>query len=270
MERHLPKDLLVEAHHKLWWEANVQLAIQRHGSKLRPYVTEKPDQGEGAVAANLIQPVRAIRDTGRRRSNISLTAERKRRWLIYRDPIAVGACIDAEDTFRQVGEPTSELIENGAKAIGRGIDGRILGLNQDGAAGILGSIIEGKRPGAAGIALPAGNIALHGGAGRGCAPPGRRGRDGGALGGRLRAPRAGGSEYPHRGAGGRDALCPGPSTHPLHPDARSLSDARRLRIAVPRSRAKAASHAWPSRPSGRPKGATACRRTPWRWSRRQP
>lgn len=167
----MPKNLLVEAHHKLWWEANAQLATQRHGSKLRPYVTEKPDQGEGAVAANLIQPVRAIRDTGRRRSNISLTAERKRRWLIYRDPIAVGACIDAEDTFRQVGEPTSELIENGAKAIGRGIDGRILGLNQDGAAGILGSIIEGKRPGAAGIALPAGNIALHGGAGRGCAPP---------------------------------------------------------------------------------------------------
>ena len=50
----MPKDILVEAHHKLSFEANVQLATQRHGSKLRPYVTEKPCQGEGAVAANLI------------------------------------------------------------------------------------------------------------------------------------------------------------------------------------------------------------------------
>lgn len=156
----MPKDLLVEQHHKLQFEANVQLATQRLGSKLRPYVTEKPCSGEGAVAANTILPIKAIRDTGRRRSNIEITAERKRRWLIYRDPIAVGDYVDAEDTFRQMGEPTSELIRNGAMAIGRGIDECIMGV-QDGVVGeggILGSVVEGKRPGAAGVALPNGNI----------------------------------------------------------------------------------------------------------------
>jgi len=157
----MPKDLLVEQHHKLQFEANTQLATQRFGSKLRRYVVEKPCSGEGAVAANLIDPVKAVRDVGRRRSNIEITAPRRRRWLIYRDPIAVGDYIDAEDTFRQIGEPTSELIQNGAMAIGRGIDDCILGLNEDGTVGeggILGSVVEGKRPGGAGIALPGGNI----------------------------------------------------------------------------------------------------------------
>ena len=36
----MPKDLLVEQHHKLQFEANIQLATQRFGSKLRKYVTE--------------------------------------------------------------------------------------------------------------------------------------------------------------------------------------------------------------------------------------
>lgn len=164
----MPKDILVEAHHKLSFEANVQLATQRYGSKLRKYVTEKPCTGEGAVAANLIMPIRAIRDVGRRRANIQTTAERKRRWLVYRDPIAVGDYIDNEDVFRQTGEPTSELIRNGSMAIGRGIDECILGLNEDGTigeGGILGTIVEGKRPGGAGIALSSGNVTVHGGTG---------------------------------------------------------------------------------------------------------
>lgn len=164
----MPKDLLVEAHHKLSFEANVQLATQRYGSKLRKYVTEKPCSGEGAVAANLIDPIDYVEDGGRRRSNISVTANRRRRWLIYRDPIAVGDYIDNEDVFRQTGEPTSELIRNGAMAIGRGIDNRILGMNRDGTigeGGIFGAIVEGKRPGGAATALPSGNITAHGGTG---------------------------------------------------------------------------------------------------------
>lgn len=163
----MPKDLLVEKHHKLSFEANVMLATQRYGSKLRRYVTEKPCTGEGAVAANLIMPIKAIRDTGRRRANIEITAERKRRWLMYRDPIAVGDYIDSEDVFRQSGEPTSELVQNGAMAIGRGIDDCILGIEDGviGEGGILGGIVEGKRPGNAAIALPAGNITVHGGTG---------------------------------------------------------------------------------------------------------
>lgn len=164
----MPKDILVEAHHKLSFEANVQLATQRFGSKLRKYVTERPCTGEGAVAANLIDPIDYVDDGGRRRSNITTTANRRRRWLIYRDPIAVGDYIDNEDVFRQTGEPTSELIKNGTMAIGRGLDNRILGMNRDGTigeGGILGPIVEGKRPGGAGVALPGGNTIVHGGTG---------------------------------------------------------------------------------------------------------
>lgn len=163
----MPKDILVQDHNKLTFDANIQLATQRHGPKLRRYVTEKPCTGEGAVAANLIMPIKAIRDSGRRRSNIETTAERKRRWLIYRDPIAAGDYIDNEDVFRQSGEPASELVENAAKAIGRGIDDCILGIEDGvvGEGGILGAVVEGKRPGGAGIALPNGNTTVHGGTG---------------------------------------------------------------------------------------------------------
>lgn len=163
----MPKDILVQDHNKLTFDANIQLATQRHGPKLRRYVTEKMCTGEGATAANLIMPIVAVRDSGRRRSNIETTAERKRRWLIYRDPIAAGDYIDNEDVFRQSGEPASELVENAAKAIGRGIDDCILGIEGGvvGEGGILGAVVEGKRPGGAGVALPGGNITVHGGTG---------------------------------------------------------------------------------------------------------
>lgn len=162
----MPKDILVEAHHKLAFDSAVRLALQRNGSKLRAYVTEKPCTGEGAVAANTIGPITAVRRSGRRRSNVQTTAERARRWLVYRDPLEVGDYIDSEDVFRQSGEPTSELIDNGTRAIGRGIDDTILGVEGGliTEGGIFGTVVTGKRPGAQ-LALPTGNVIVHGGTG---------------------------------------------------------------------------------------------------------
>ncbi len=164
----MPLDTQVEPHHKLSFLTNFELATQQWGPKLRRFVTERICTGEGAVAADLIGQVNYSRIPSRRRSNPENVPNRERRWLVYRDPIAVGDYIDNEDVFRQTGEPTSELIRNGSMAIGRGIDECILGLNEDGTigeGGILGTIVEGKRPGGVGIALSSGNVTAHGGTG---------------------------------------------------------------------------------------------------------
>ena len=164
----MPFDTLVEQHHKLTFAANFMLATQYLGPKLRPWVTEQTCAGEGATAADLIDPVNYQRGSGRRRSNIENVPNRRRRWLIYRDPLETGQYLDSVDKFRMIDDPGSELMRVHAAAIGRGIDDTILGLDEDGAVaegGILGSIVEGKRPGGAGVALPGAQTTVHGAAG---------------------------------------------------------------------------------------------------------
>ncbi|MEC9435158.1 MAG: phage capsid protein [Pseudomonadota bacterium] len=141
-------DQLVEAHHQLGMSNAVELALQRLGPKLRPYVTEKPCIGEAVPASDLLGTVKARRGQGRRRSNIENPVPKTRRWLEYRDPIETGQYLDKEDKFRSAMEPQSEIIQAHANAIGRAIDDLILGLDDDGnlsVGGILGSAVEGKR-----------------------------------------------------------------------------------------------------------------------------
>lgn len=162
-------DTLVEPHHKLSFQANFELATQQWGPKLRQYVTERPCTGEGAVAADLIGKVNYSRIGSRRRSNPENAPNRTRRWLVYRDPIQSGQYLDKVDVFKMIDDPSSELMEAHAGAIGRGVDDCILGLDEDGGiaeGGILGTIIEGKRPGSgSAIALPAKHLTVHGGVG---------------------------------------------------------------------------------------------------------
>ncbi|MDR6266542.1 phage capsid protein [Roseobacter sp. N2S] len=160
-------DTKVEDHHKLQFGENFKLATAYEGSKLRPFVTEQPCSGEGAVAADLIGDITYIRRSGRRRSNIENVPDRERRWLVYRDPIETGQYLDKVDKFRQIDDPTSQLIRRHNLAIGKGIDDTILGLDDDGAVdfgGILGSATEGKRPGAT-VELPSQYRTVHGSAG---------------------------------------------------------------------------------------------------------
>lgn len=149
-------DTLVQDHHKLMFKENFLMVTQRDGSKLRPHVTEDSCSGEGAVAADLIGEVKYTRRTGRARSNPEIVPPRSRRWLVYRDPIETGQYLDTEDKFRMIDDPSSRLYETHNRAIRRGVDDIILGLDEDGkvdVGGILGKVAEGKRPGAAGVAL---------------------------------------------------------------------------------------------------------------------
>lgn len=160
----MPLDTRVEQHHRLLFTENFMLATQQRGSKLRPFVTEQPCSGEGAVAADIIGEISYRRGTGRQRNNIENVPENNRRWLVYRDPIETGQYLDTVDKFRQINRPDSRLMEAHVAAIRRGVDDTILGLDEDGKVGeggILGKITEGKRPGGAGIGLPAEYRTLH-------------------------------------------------------------------------------------------------------------
>lgn len=161
-------DQRVEQHHKLLFRDTFMQVTQYKGSKLRPYVTEQACSGEGAVAADLIGIVTYRRGTGRRRSNIENVPERTRRWLVYRDPIETGQYLDNVDKFRQSGQPDSMLVDAHVGAMRRGVDDTILGIDENGfvgEGGILGQVVEGKRPGGAGVALDAQYKTVHGGAG---------------------------------------------------------------------------------------------------------
>jgi hypothetical protein len=161
-------DQLVEQHHKLQFQSNFMLATQYMGPKLRPYVTEQTCAGEGAVAADLIQPVKYRRLSGRRRSNEENPAGRTRRWLMYRDPVWTGQYLDSVDKFRQIDDAGSDLMRTHAAEIGRAVDDIILGLDEDGnigEGGLLGTIVEGKRPGNAPVALDSQYITVHGSVG---------------------------------------------------------------------------------------------------------
>lgn len=160
-------DTRVEAHHQLGLSNAVQLALQQMGSKLRPFITEKPASGEAIPATDLIEAVVAQRGNGRRRSNIENPVARSRRWLVYREPIETGQYLDKEDKFRSAMDPTSEIVQAHTSAMGRGIDDLILGIDNVGAVtegGIFGAVGEGKRNTATST-LPAANITVHGGTG---------------------------------------------------------------------------------------------------------
>ncbi len=161
-------DQLVADHNKLMFGDNFMIATQQMGSKLRAYVTEKDCAGEGAVAADIVGEVKAKRRTERARTNIDNPPNRTRRWLVYRDLIETGQYLDKEDLWRQIDDPQSELLQAHAAAAGRAVDDTILGLDEDGnidIGGVLGSVVEGKRPGGAGVGLPAKHKTVHGGTG---------------------------------------------------------------------------------------------------------
>lgn len=164
----MPYDAQVEDHHKLTFRDNFLMVTQRMGSKLRPFVSEMPCTGEGAVAADLIGEVTYSRSSSRPRTNIENVPSRSRRWLVYRDPIKTGQYLDSVDKFRMIDDPTSRLYETHVNAIKRGVDDTILGLDEDGtvdSGGILGAVAEGKRPGDGTASLASEFITVHGSAG---------------------------------------------------------------------------------------------------------
>lgn len=150
----------VEDHHRLEMKSNFEVALQQLGSKLRPHVMEKPCTGEGAVAVDLIDAVSARRRTASPTPNPTNPAGRRRRWLVLQDALETGEHITSETKWREIETPDSELNMVHAAAVGRGVDEIILGIEggEVTSGGILGAVVEGKRPGGAGKALPSKHI----------------------------------------------------------------------------------------------------------------
>jgi hypothetical protein len=128
---------LVEQHHIITFQANVELALQRMGPKLRPFVDFQPCQGEQSALIRLFDPVKSQRRTGRKPENVDNRAGRRRRWLLFQDPVESGEYIDELDIWRQAMDPTSDLIRVHTMAVGRDIDEIIV-------EGLTGEAYEGK------------------------------------------------------------------------------------------------------------------------------
>jgi hypothetical protein len=137
----------VEQHHVIEFQSAVELTLQQMGPKLRPLINEQTCTGEQNALIRLFDRVEASQRTGRKPENVDNRANRRRRWLIYDDPWETGEYVDEVDVWRQAFDPTSNLLQTHAAAIGRRVDQIIL-------EGLRGAAYEGKR-GETAVALPA-------------------------------------------------------------------------------------------------------------------
>ncbi len=160
----------VEPHHNLMYAASVQAVAQQRRNALEGAVMMMPASGEAQSAADLVGAGEYAYGEDRSRQNPEMPVTGTRRWLVRPPVIESGQYIDDEDKFATATDPTSNFVQVHTRRVLRGKQDRIMGVRRiDGQflvtdGGILGSSIEGKRPGAA-TALPAGQILPHGGTG---------------------------------------------------------------------------------------------------------
>lgn len=161
-------DAKVNEAFKLDFSATMQLAIQQRASLFRAYVTEKACSGEAVSAADIVGELEAEEIEGRARSNADMAPVIDRRWLVFPNRKRIGGYIDTEDRLRAMTDPASQFVQTAASGMNRAVDRVILGATQDrkvGRGGLLGAVVEGKRPGAAGVTLPSDYVTAHGSTG---------------------------------------------------------------------------------------------------------
>lgn len=167
----MPIAPLVEQHHRLMYANNVVMVAQQMRNPLADAVTSIRATGEAMSAADLLGSLEYVYGEGRTRTNTENPISGTRRWLIRPDEIKSGQYIDDEDKFDMAMDPTSNFVQAHTKAVIRGCMDRIVGVRKLNGAysvvdgGILGSAIEGKRPGSSGTALPGSQIIAVGGTG---------------------------------------------------------------------------------------------------------
>lgn len=167
----MPLNVLVEQHHKLQYNASVQLVAQQTRNPLDTAVTEVPASGEAQSVADLIGAVDYQIGEKRSRRNPENPAAKTRRWVVMPDPIESGQYIDKEEKFATATDPTSNYVKVHTLAVQRGKFDTIVGVRKDASGayvlsegGILGVAREGKTPGA-GTALPASQYVAAAGTG---------------------------------------------------------------------------------------------------------
>lgn len=167
----MPIAPLVEQHHRLTYANNVVMVAQQLRNPLMDTVTTIRATGEAMSAGDMLNALEYSYGEERSRTNVENPMSGSRRWLIRPPEIKSGQYIDDEDKFDMAMDPTANFTQGHTKAVLRGCMDRIVGTRKLNGAyvvtdgGILGNAIEGKRPGASGIALPGSQIIPVGGTG---------------------------------------------------------------------------------------------------------
>lgn len=167
----MPLAPALEQHQKLAYSDNVAMVSQQMKNPLAMLVTSIPAKGEAQSATDYLNAVDYQYGEERTRRNIENNVTGTRRWLIRPPVMKSGQYIDDEDKIDTLKDPTSDIVRAHTVAVLRGCMDRIVGVRKiDGVyrvtdGGILGSAIEGKRPGASGVALPGSQIIPAGGTG---------------------------------------------------------------------------------------------------------
>lgn len=167
----MPLAPALEQHQRLAYSDNVAMVAQQMKNPLASLVTSIPAKGEAQSATDYLNAVDYQYGEERTRRNIENNVTGTRRWLIRPPVMKSGQYIDDEDKIDMLRDPTSDLVRAHTVAVLRGCMDRIVGVRKVNGAyvvtdgGILGSAIEGKRPGTSGVALPGSQIIPAGGTG---------------------------------------------------------------------------------------------------------
>ncbi len=163
----MANDTLIEQSFRYTYQDMVTLVSQQIRSKFRQFSVEKIGSGKAMSASDMLGTVKARRRRSKDRSNFENTAQRTRRWLVFRDEIESGDYIDDEDVLRSVNNPQSEIIAGHMAAVQRELDDLYIGLDENGVVnngGLLGSVVEGETPSTT-VGFPSAQTIVHGGAG---------------------------------------------------------------------------------------------------------
>lgn len=103
------------------YNADLRLALQKKGSKLRPWIMWQPAKGEFISPVDLVNPIAARRSTTRGGVPVRVNATFTRYWCTPTD-IEITQEYDKRDVLRMFNEPQPQYVTNGSYAVGRELD----------------------------------------------------------------------------------------------------------------------------------------------------
>lgn len=143
--------------YKSEYDANLTLALQQFGSKLEPYVKSFDGlEGTKAKLEHRVDAKDAISNTDSFRTALTAQADIVSRWVVF-DRGVYETGVEKIEKIQAGIDPTGEYVRNGAAAIGRFVDDKII-------AAATGNAITGT-DGTGTTALPAGQTIAHGSTG---------------------------------------------------------------------------------------------------------
>lgn len=124
------------------FSTNIQMLLQDNGGKVAPLFTQGSYQGEQASPVDQLSQIEANEVTSRFQPMDRVDASVDRRWIFPRD-FDLPQLIDSFDKLRLLTDPSSQYIENAAKAMRRAKDNiAVAGFFADAKTGKIGGTTE--------------------------------------------------------------------------------------------------------------------------------